>query len=62
LANVGVGHGVVEDVPITVSPNGNNVTSPINIIWNGIEKGSAVEVSFFIWLGSFFPFNILKII
>uniref|UniRef100_A0A804LN72 Agenet domain-containing protein n=1 Tax=Zea mays TaxID=4577 RepID=A0A804LN72_MAIZE len=40
----GVGHGVVEDVPITVSPNGNNVTSPINIIWNGIEKGSAVEV------------------
>ncbi|KAG0550248.1 hypothetical protein BDA96_01G323300 [Sorghum bicolor] len=38
------GHGVVEDVPVTVSLDGNNVTAPISIIWNGIEKGSAVEV------------------
>jgi hypothetical protein len=26
-----------------------NSTAPISIIWNGIEKGSAVEVSFFVW-------------
>lgn len=38
------GHGVVEDVPVTVSLDGNNVIAPINIIWNGIEKGSSVEV------------------
>lgn len=49
LANVG--HGV-EDVPDTVSLDGKrNDTAPINIIWNGIEKGSAVEVSFFVWFG-----------
>ncbi|CAL4940592.1 unnamed protein product [Urochloa decumbens] len=41
-ANVGLG---VEDVPTTMSPDGNqNDTAPISIIWNGIEKGSAVEV------------------
>lgn len=47
LANAG--HGV-EDVPTTVPRDGNrNDTAPINIIWNGIEKGSSVEVSFLIW-------------
>jgi hypothetical protein len=56
LANVG--HGVVEDVPVTVSLDGNNVTAPISIIWNGIEKGSAVEVSFFVWLGRSSPFSL----
>ncbi|CAN6288796.1 unnamed protein product [Urochloa humidicola] len=41
-ANVGLG---VENVPITMSLDGNrNDTAPISIIWNGIEKGSAVEV------------------
>jgi hypothetical protein len=56
LANVG--HGVVEDVPVTVSLDGNNVIAPINIIWNGIEKGSSVEVSFFVWLGHGSPFSL----
>ncbi|KAF8728088.1 hypothetical protein HU200_018667 [Digitaria exilis] len=38
------GHGV-EDVPATVSLDGNRIdTAPINFMWNGIEKGSAVEV------------------
>ncbi|OEL38203.1 hypothetical protein BAE44_0000778 [Dichanthelium oligosanthes] len=38
------GHGV-EDVPTTMALDGNrNDTAPVNIIWNGIEKGSAVEV------------------
>ena len=45
LANVG--HGV-EDVPTTMALDSNkNSTAPVNIIWNGIEKGSAVEVSLF---------------
>ncbi|CAN6305892.1 unnamed protein product [Urochloa humidicola] len=35
----------VEDVPMTMSLNCNqNDAAPISIIWNGIEKGSAVEV------------------
>ncbi|KAL5652552.1 hypothetical protein ACJX0J_038010, partial [Zea mays] len=38
------GHGVVGNVPVTVPMDGTNVTSPISIVWNGIEKGSAVEV------------------
>ncbi|XP_062205069.1 uncharacterized protein LOC133907076 isoform X2 [Phragmites australis] len=38
------GHGV-KDVPTTASLDGkSNDTAPISIIWNGIEKGSAVEV------------------
>ncbi|WVZ57611.1 hypothetical protein U9M48_007974 [Paspalum notatum var. saurae] len=37
-------HGA-EDIPTAVSLDTNrNDTAPINIIWNGIEKGSAVEV------------------
>nr|CAB3495275.1 unnamed protein product [Digitaria exilis] len=46
LHSVGIhsGHGV-EDVPATVPLDGNRVdTAPINFMWNGIEKGSAVEV------------------
>ncbi|KAJ1296278.1 hypothetical protein BS78_01G288100 [Paspalum vaginatum] len=36
---------VAEDIPTSVSLNSNrNDTAPINIVWNGIEKGSAVEV------------------
>ncbi|CAN6311918.1 unnamed protein product [Urochloa humidicola] len=35
----------VEVVPMNISLNGNqNDAAPISIIWNGIEKGSAVEV------------------
>jgi len=56
LANVG--HGVVEDVPVTVSLDGNNGIAPISIIWNGIEKGSSVEVIFFVWLGHGSPFSL----
>ncbi|XP_062200377.1 uncharacterized protein LOC133903048 isoform X2 [Phragmites australis] len=38
------GHGV-KDVPTTTSLDGkSNDIAPISIIWNGIEKGSAVEV------------------
>lgn len=38
------GHGA-EDVPTTVPLDSNrNDTAPVNVIWNGIEKGSAVEV------------------
>ncbi|XP_022678858.1 uncharacterized protein LOC101784313 isoform X1 [Setaria italica] len=44
LEEIHSGHGV-EDVPTAVPLDGNrNDTAPISIIWNGIEKGSAVEV------------------
>ncbi|PVH32372.1 hypothetical protein PAHAL_9G386600 [Panicum hallii] len=44
IHSANLGHGV-EDVPTTMALDGNrNSTAPISIIWNGIEKGSAVEV------------------
>jgi len=44
IHSANVGHGV-EDVPTTMAFDGNrNSTAPISFIWNGIEKGSAVEV------------------
>ncbi|XP_039825785.1 mucin-12-like isoform X6 [Panicum virgatum] len=44
IHSANVGHGV-EDVPTTMALDSNkNSTAPVNIIWNGIEKGSAVEV------------------
>jgi hypothetical protein len=35
---------VAEDVPTIAPVNGNRNDAAPNIIWNGIEKGSAVEV------------------